>query len=234
MQKTALIVAGGSGSRMRTRLPKQFLELGNTPILLHTIRRFLTFDPELQVVVALPKAHLDLWKERILEALSPTETKRVQSCIGGQTRTLSVWAGIQQVMTLISDPAKTLIAIQDGVRPFVSKSMLEDAFQKAATIGGAVACVPVKASLRQQQANGQTLPVDRSQFWEVQTPQTFRMDLIHDAFSHRPHDQFTDDASLYQASGGQIVLSEGSYNNIKITTPEDLFVAERILQKEEK
>ncbi|MEO1450140.1 MAG: 2-C-methyl-D-erythritol 4-phosphate cytidylyltransferase [Bacteroidota bacterium] len=231
MQKTALIVAGGSGTRMRTSLPKQFIELGGSPILLRTIRRFLNYDPDLQVVVALPAAHLDLWESLILSALDAEQRQRVQACTGGATRTLSVWAGLETLAARVNSPAETLVAIQDGVRPFISLAMLDDAYDKSADHGAAVACVPVKASLRYQQADGTTVAVDRSEYWEVQTPQTFRLDLIVDAFKKRPHDNFTDDASLYQAMGGKVVLSDGSYDNIKVTTPEDLFVAERILKR---
>lgn len=231
MHKTALIVAGGSGKRMRSSLPKQFLALGGKALLLRTLERFLAYDPQLKIVVALPADHMDLWDTLVFQSLPPADQLRVRACAGGATRTLSVWAGLAALHSQSAAPAETLVAIQDGVRPFASRAMLDDAYSKAAQFGAAVACVPVKASLRQQQADGQTVAVDRSQYWEVQTPQTFRLDLVMDAFTKRPHDNFTDDASLFQAMGGEVVLSEGSYDNIKVTTPEDLFVAERILQR---
>ncbi|GAB4422826.1 MAG: 2-C-methyl-D-erythritol 4-phosphate cytidylyltransferase [Bacteroidia bacterium] len=229
MQRLALIVAGGSGSRMGSEVPKQFLRLGDRPLLLHTLGRFLALDAALQLVLVLPSAHLSYWDKTAATTLPDADRARIRAVAGGDTRTQSVFAGLLALEAIA--PADAWVAIHDGVRPFVTPTLLRQAYDTAATAGAAVACVPVKATLRYQRDDGSSETVDRSRYLEVQTPQVFRLDQIIDAYRCRPHDAFTDDAGLYEALGGTVMPCPGSYDNIKVTTPEDMDLAARLLQR---
>ncbi len=232
MIPSAIIVAGGSGKRMKTQLPKQFLPLRGEPILIHTLRRFLDWNQELQLALVLPQAHGDTFVHLASKHLEEAHLSRIHLCQGGESRTASVWAGLDFLWTHLNNPEGHLVGIHDGVRPFIEPPSLTWAFTLAEEKGSAVVSVAVKTSLRRRMKGGDSVPVDREEYVEVQTPQVFRLKDIHQAFQQRPHDAFTDDASLYQEMGGQIFLSEGSYDNIKITTPEDLAVGEEILARQ--
>ncbi|RMG68337.1 MAG: 2-C-methyl-D-erythritol 4-phosphate cytidylyltransferase [Bacteroidetes bacterium] len=234
MQLAALIVAGGSGSRMGAGVPKQFLPLGGKPILVHTLRRFLAFDPGLLIVLVLSEDSFNHWQHLGPRHLSEDDLGRISLCPGGESRTQSVFMGLQRLAAQVRDPADCLVAIHDGVRPFATEALIAGTYRQTTPDEGAVACVPVKASLRRQAPYGKSQAVDRSQYLEVQTPQTFVLSQILAAYRQRPHDAFSDDASLFEAQGGRIRICEGSYDNIKITTPEDLFVGERILARQSK
>ncbi len=231
MTLSAVIVAGGSGTRMQAQVPKQFLPLGNMPILFRTVKRFLRYRPDLAAVVVLPAANRQDWDGLTSLYLTPEELARVQVVDGGATRTRSVEAGLL-ALARISAPADTWVAIHDGVRPLFLTDMLDRAFAAAQEFGASVSCVPVKSSMRESVGQGESHPVDRDRFWHVQTPQTFRLDLILAAFARRTHDDFTDDASLYQAYQGPVAICEGSYDNLKVTTPEDLYVADALLRQQ--
>ncbi len=234
MKKAAVIVAGGSGKRMQSQVPKQFLPLGNMPILFRTAKRFLAFDSSLMVVLVLPADHQDDWNKLTHLYLDAHELTRIKLQTGGATRTLSVEAGLRTLeMSTRGNPDQYLVAIHDGVRPLVTPDVLERAYEVAGIHGAAVSCVPVKSSMREETGEGASQPVDRSRFWHVQTPQTFRLDQILLAFANREHDEFTDDASLYQTYVGEVAICEGSYDNLKVTTPEDLFVADALLRRQE-
>ncbi len=231
--KTAIIVAGGTGSRMQSEVPKQLLPLGGLPILLRTVQAFLRLDAQLPLVLVLHPEVIGPWQaiERQSE-LSPVDRNRIHTCPGGATRTASVHAGLRFLRQQVSAADPCLVAVHDGVRPFASQQMLAQAYEMAAEKGAAVACVPVKFSLRQQQPDGTSAPVDRSAFLEVQTPQVFGLAALLAAYEQAPHDRFTDDASLYEAVTGQpVAISPGSYDNLKLTTAEDMFVAEQILAR---
>lgn len=232
MQKAAVIVAGGSGTRMESKVPKQFLPLGNMPIIFRTVKRFLAFDSSLLVVLVLPADNQEDWNGLTHLYLSDSEKSRITLQAGGNTRTLSVEGGLK-VLAAQVDPAQTLVAIHDGVRPLITDDVINKAFAAAKEFGAAVSCIPVKSSMREEIAPGQSQPVDRSKYWHVQTPQSFRLEKILKAFSIREHDNFTDDASLYQAYIGKVAICEGSYDNLKVTTPEDLFVADALLRRQE-
>ncbi|MEL6134369.1 MAG: 2-C-methyl-D-erythritol 4-phosphate cytidylyltransferase, partial [Bacteroidota bacterium] len=197
----AVIVAGGSGKRMGAKVPKQFLDLGGMPILVRTVKRFLEVLEGGMIALVLPADQQEVWRKLSAPHMADEVLSRIHLCMGGGTRTASVWAGIQAIYGRANQPSEHLVAIHDGVRPFVSADVIEHAFQLADLQGGAVTCVPVKASIRRQLADGTSEAVDRSEYWEVQTPQTFRLEAIYQAFHQRPHDQFTDDASLFQAMG---------------------------------
>lgn len=223
MQRAVLIVAGGTGTRMGSAQPKQFLPLGEKPVIIETLNRFLEWDPEIiPAIVIYPDAREKL--EEILNTYLPEEIRnRIILAEGGDTRCISVWNGVQALYHTLSQP-ETWLAVHDAVRPILSPALLENNFNTAVQKGNAVCCVPVKSSLRKISAEGSE-SVDRSLYLHVQTPQTFRLSELYGWMKNRPHDAFTDEASLAEASGACIYISEGSYDNLKITTPEDLIVA---------
>ncbi|SOE22824.1 2-C-methyl-D-erythritol 4-phosphate cytidylyltransferase [Spirosomataceae bacterium TFI 002] len=227
--KFAILVAGGSGSRMNAVIPKQFILLDNKPILVHTIERFLECKLE-QIVLALPEKDIAYWEtqvvpnfESIQDALSKTKLLIVK---GGDTRYQSVRSGI-----LALGKIDGLVAIHDGVRPFVSAQLIEKSFEIATQKGSAVLAVDSKDSVRILDENGMNKHIDRSKVKLIQTPQTFDLEMIYSAFELGEQPHFTDDASVFEFAGHSVTLMEGSYENIKITTPEDLFIAQEILQK---
>ena len=233
MIRTAIIVAGGTGTRMGAQVPKQFLALAGKPILVHTLERFLQFHNYLQLVLVLPEQEQAAWQDIAAQHFSSADLDRITLAPGGRLRTHSVAKGLQALAAHIKTPTQCLVAIHDGVRPFVTTKMLSEAYETAGRLGASVACVEVKASLREVDAQGHSQAVDRSRFLEVQTPQTFALDRILSAYEQRPHDRFTDDASLYEAvfPDSPVALCQGSYDNIKITTPEDMFVAAQIWER---
>ncbi len=232
VHKAAVIVAGGSGKRMNAAIPKQFLMLERKPILVHTVERFLAFDQQLIVALVLPASSMNRWEEISREFVSDDYKDRIRLCEGGVARSDSVLKGLERLAQDIISPEECYVAIHDGVRPFVTKEMLGKAFETAIQKGASVSCVPVKSSVREITENGNSKAVDRSRFLHVQTPQTFRLDKITHAHLHKPEGHFTDDASLYEEIMEAVAICEGSYANIKITTPEDIPLAEQLLRKE--
>lgn len=213
-QHFAIIVAGGSGSRMKTDVPKQFLLLGNKPILQHTIEQFLAVIPAAQIILVLPARDLSTWTS-LCEAhhFYPA----IQIVTGGSSRFQSVRNGL----AAITSPAG-IVAVHDGVRPFISPDIIRASYDTAAQTGSAVTCVPVKDSVRVVDQDGRSKAVDRTLYRLVQTPQTFRLDLFRQAFATDEQVFFTDCASVVEHAGFQVTLIDGSYENIKITTPDDL------------
>lgn len=225
----ALVVAGGSGARFGTEVPKQFLLLGGRPILAHTLDRFLQFDNMLQLTLVLPAAHLDYWAEKQRTYLDAASIGRIALVAGGSSRTESVWNGLQAISAECpANQDRALVAVQDAVRPFTNPEMVATAYQSAAKYGSGVACVPSKSSLRRKTEGGSEA-VDRAAYFAVQTPQTFRLDWLLKAYSELREGSFTDDASLLEAAGYAIHLVDGAYDNLKVTTPEDLQLAEILL-----
>jgi len=217
----ALIVAGGQGSRMKSSLPKQFMTLLETPVLMHTIKRFYDYSHLANILLVLPEKELDNW-EKLKESYGFKIPHRV--ICGGDTRFQSVKNGLNS----ITEP-EALIAIHDGVRPLVSAEVIAHSFKIAEEYGNAIASVPLKDSIRKVIEND-NFAEDRSKFRLIQTPQTFRLSLIKKAFEQQEQTSFTDDASVLENTGERIILIDGSYDNIKITTPEDLIVAEALLR----
>ena len=230
MKRAAIIVAGGSGKRMGTALPKQFLPLDGVPILIRTIQKFLPKEGGLPLVLVLPETHWEIYEKISLTFFTRQQRESITLSPGGATRTLSVYSGLQTLQESVNEPADYLVAIQDAVRPFITTAIIDHAYQLAELHGASVVCVPVKSSLRQKTETG-SKAIDRSAFYHVQTPQTFQFKEILEAYQHRAHDTFTDDASLFEAAGKEVFICEGSYENIKITTPEDMIIAEEILKK---
>jgi len=217
-----VIVAGGKGTRMGRELPKQFLPLGGKPLLMHTLDKFQASDPDCELILVLPSSEFELWRSLIKKHSFDVSHSLVQ---GGQSRFQSVKNGISSIS---SDEG--LVAIHDGVRPFVTKTVIKDAFETAQKEGSAIPVVTLKDSIRKVE-DGNSIFQDRNQFRLVQTPQTFRLEEIKKAFEAEELDFFTDDATVYEHSGKQVTLIEGNRENIKITTPEDLDYAEYLLRK---
>jgi len=222
MNRYAVIVAGGSGSRMGSETPKQFLPIGNAPILMHTIKRFFTSNELVNIILVLPLEQIDRWHQ-LCEKYSFSIPHLIVP--GGKNRFQSVRNGLNSIGV-----NEGLVAIHDGVRPFISKRIIEETYAVAEKTGNAVTSVELKDSIRLIDKKGNKT-VQREDYRIIQTPQTFKISQIRDAFHRADHDQFTDDASVAEASGYSIELVEGAYENIKITTPEDLAMAEAILKK---
>ena len=213
----AIIVAGGSGARMQNPMPKQFIAIGGKPVLMHTLQRFRDFSPDIQIILVLPESEMIAW-ETLCREYDFQVTHRTVA--GGVTRFVSVRNGLAQIPS-----NHGLVVIHDGVRPFVPVPVIAASFAAAAAHGMGIATVACKDSIRQV-TGGQSVAMDRSRMRLVQTPQTFRVGLLRQAFENAPHTDFADDASVAEAAGYEIHLVEGSYRNIKITTPEDLLVAQ--------
>ena len=219
MNKYAVIVAGGKGSRMLSDLPKQFMKLAGKPVLMHTITRFTKIQG-LEVILVLPKDQVSFWKELCTkyDFESPIVVE------GGMTRFHSVQNGLNA----ISDQ-EGLVAIHDGVRPFISKSIILDSFKSAKNHGSGLVVIELKDSLRQL-IGANNFAQERKDFRLVQTPQSFDLRIIKNAYNVDYKDSFTDDSSVFENFGGKVYLVNGDYRNIKITTPEDLEIAEMFIK----
>ncbi|TXK52809.1 2-C-methyl-D-erythritol 4-phosphate cytidylyltransferase [Pontibacter qinzhouensis] len=220
----AIVVAGGTGSRMQRELPKQFIEIGGKPVLMHTLEQFFAYNAAVRLIVVLPENQLDVWRE----LCQKHRFKLFHMVVaGGATRFGSVKNGLGMVLE-----QEALVAVHDGVRPFTSTATIQEAYLKAAAYGNAIVAVSPKDSIRQLVAGGGSKAVPRTEYKLVQTPQTFKASLLRRAYEQPEQVFFTDDASVVEQLGEQMVLVEGSYRNIKITTPEDLVLAEAFLQEE--
>jgi len=215
----ALIVAGGKGTRIKSKLPKQFLELSGLPILMHTINAFYRYSTAITVILVLPEDDFRIWEELCVKHHF---SQPVILQHGGETRFQSVKNGLDK----INDDG--LVAIHDGVRPLISEDIIGASFRLAAVHQSAVTAVRLKDSIRMTDQDN-TKAMDRSKFRLIQTPQTFQVSLIKQAYKVKEDPSLTDDASVAEKAGHTISLFEGSYENIKITTSEDLIVAEALL-----
>jgi len=227
MQRYALIVAGGSGLRMQSDTPKQFLEIAGKPILFHTIEKFFKLSLIPKIVLVLPEQSVDFWKNLCQKYFFMFAHEIV---LGGKTR----YQSVKNALSFIAEnqTEEVLVAIHDGVRPLVDVEVLEKSYQIAAQEGSAVASVPLKDSIREAKSLLESKNVPRSNFRLIQTPQTFIFSEIWQAFNQiTDNENITDDASVMEMSGKKIRLIDGNYENIKITTPEDLIFAEAYLRK---
>lgn len=222
--KYAIIVAGGSGSRMGSEIPKQFLLLAGKPILLHTIEQFLKIEG-IHIILVLPEKDIEYWNEltQTLQ-LKPGLLSAVKIVVGGKSRFQSVKNGLAHV------GADALVAVHDGVRPLVSTEIISQSFIVANERGNAVTSVLLKDSIREVDESNQNKALERTRFRLMQTPQTFKAEIMKKAFEVEEQSFFTDCASVLEFAGYAINLIEGSYENIKVTTPEDLIVAEALLK----
>lgn len=218
MKKYAIIVAGGSGTRMGTEMPKQFLRIHYKPILLHSLLKFSAIDKNIQIIVVLPENHISTWN-KILKDESISVAHRIVA--GGKERFDSVKNGLN----LICEDG--LVAIHDGVRPLVSEEVIKNCYHQAGLKGNAIPAVRVSESIREISI-GKNQPVKREFFRLIQTPQTFRVSLIKKAYLQNYSNEFTDDATVLESIGESINLIEGNPENIKITTPDDLRIAKAL------
>lgn len=221
MKKYVVIVAGGKGLRMGGDLPKQFIPIGGKPVLMYTLEAFYAYDHEMELILVLPLSQQEYWKLLCKEY----SCKIIHQVIdGGETRFHSVQNGLSQ----IEEPG--LVAIHDGVRPFVSKDVIDMAFSAALKFGAAIPVLEMTDSIRQISSSGKNTAVDRNLYRSVQTPQVFDSSLILAAYKQSYTETFTDDASVVEAVGHSIQLVPGNKENIKITTPFDLQIAEIIVK----
>jgi 2-C-methyl-D-erythritol 4-phosphate cytidylyltransferase len=221
MNKYAIIVAGGTGTRMGGNLPKQFLLLKNKPVLYYTIKIFLEAYDDLKVILVLPGEYTDMGQE-IIDAWFDKD--RIRFTTGGDTRFQSVKNGLQ----LVEEEA--IIFVHDGVRCLLSSSLIHACYEKAVETGSAIPVVTSKDSVRLLTEEGNDA-IDRNKIMLVQTPQTFHSKILLPAFMIDYKDKFTDEATVVEAYGLKVSLVEGEETNIKITTPMDLVVAESILEE---
>lgn len=215
MRRYALIVAGGTGERMKSDIPKQFIELAGRPILMHTIEKFRDFDGSIEIITVLPGNQFRYWNDLQKKYSFNIPLTLVK---GGKTRFHSVRNGLG----FIYEPG--LVAIHDGVRPFVSIETIKRCFDTAEKLGNAIPVISPSDSLRLVTENSNE-PIDRTKIKLIQTPQVFRTDLIRYAYRQDYIPEFTDDAIVLEKTGAKINLVEGNSENIKITNPEDLLIA---------
>lgn len=220
MELYAVIVAGGSGKRMGADVPKQFLELAGRPVLMHTIERFKSFNNSIEIITVLPENQLRFWID-----LQKKHSFTVPHTLvkGGSNRFFSVRNGLK----FVNIPG--LVAIHDGVRPFVSIDTIKRCFDTAEKLGNAIPAISPTESLRILNEQG-SLPVNRLYVKQIQTPQVFSAALIKKAYLQEYSPEFSDDATVLEKTGEKINLIEGNRENIKITNPEDLIISVALLQ----
>lgn len=218
--KIAVIVAGGVGLRMGSDRPKQFLELEGRPILIRTVETFLNSYPDLRVILVLPAEHLDEGKSLLANGLDVT---RVQYATGGETRFQSVRNGLQ----LINESA--IVFVQDAVRCLTSVALIRRCYEQARVQGSAIPAIAATDSIRMLEGS-QSRSLPRGDLRLIQTPQTFRSEILLPAYQTEYQPVFTDEASVVEHMGTDIHLIEGDVQNIKITSPIDLQVAAAYLR----
>ncbi|MHC1777272.1 MAG: 2-C-methyl-D-erythritol 4-phosphate cytidylyltransferase [Lentimicrobium sp.] len=224
MNRYAIIVAGGSGSRMGSVIPKQFILIAGKPLLMHTIEKFANQVPGVNIIIALPGLFIQLWLDLCKEFAFSIAHSVVT---GGKSRAGSVKNSLDGIIE-----KEALVAVHDGVRPFINKETIETGFRLASEYGAAIPVLEMNDSVRMVD-NGLNHPVERNKLRSVQTPQCFRLSLLREAYKISGIESFTDDASLVESLGHKIHLFEGNKENIKITTTFDLLVAEAIISKQE-
>jgi 2-C-methyl-D-erythritol 4-phosphate cytidylyltransferase len=222
MNKSVVIVAGGSGSRMNSEIPKQFLPLNGRPVLMHTVSRFLLFEESILIVLVLPEKQLSYWSG-LRDEYNFHHNLRIVT--GGETRFHSVQNGLREVLS------EGIVAVHDGARPLVSPSLIARLFKAATEKGNAVPYTLPSESIRVEE-NGESKSLDRSACRLIQTPQCFRSQVLKEAYQTGYLPQFTDEASVAEYAGEKIHLVEGEAANIKITGPQDLFIAEALMRAE--
>ena len=224
MKRYLIVVAGGKGLRMGGDMPKQFQLIGERPVLMVTIERLYAMDNSLQIVLVLPAEHMDFWKELCKRYAFQVPLQLAQ---GGNTRFHSVQNGL----AMIDDIEDALVGVHDAVRPFVAQKVFDAAYREAWAHGAAIPMIDVQDSLRHivgEEGASEVVPRDRYRL--VQTPQVFKLSLLRRAYEQRYVEEFTDDASVVEALGEQVVGVEGNRENIKLTTPFDLMIAKTLIE----
>ena len=216
-----IIVAGGKGLRMGSDIPKQFLPIGGKPVLMRTLERFREYSKDIQIILVLPEAQQDYWHELCQEYHFDVEYTLAN---GGQTRFHSVQNGLAKV----PDDAIGVVGVHDGVRPFPSIEVIRNCYTTAREKKAVIPVIPVVETVRHLEGD-QSKTVPRDAYRLVQSPQTFDIQLLKAANRQPYNDGFTDDASVVEAFGYNITLVEGNRENIKITTPYDLKIAEVLI-----
>ena len=223
MKKAAILVAGGRGTRMGGPVSKQYLPIGGLPVLMHTLGVYNQAVPEADLILVLPADDFAFW-----DSLCKTYRFEIPHRVvgGGNSRFQSVRNGLQALTS-----GTQLVAIHDGVRPFVKEEVIKESFEVAHQSGSAVAVVALKDSIRKLSDDGKSSFRERQRYRLVQTPQTFQVEKILKAFQVTEIPEFTDDATVYEHQGWQVSLIAGNPENIKITTPEDMEFAEFLISK---
>ena len=215
MKAYAIIVAGGKGLRMGGEVPKQFLPINGKPILMHTIEAFRKALDGIEIILVLPADQHEYW-QKLCKDYNFCSPKLIAK--GGETRFHSVKNGL----AFLPDDEDAVVGIHDGVRPFVSKETIQRCYAAAAGGRAVVPVVPVVETIRQILPNGKSITRPRDEYRLVQTPQTFPLVMLKKAYEQSYSGTFTDDASVVEAMGEEILMVEGNRENIKITTPSDL------------
>jgi 2-C-methyl-D-erythritol 4-phosphate cytidylyltransferase len=220
-KKYAIIVAGGKGERMQSEQPKQFINIGGKPLLMHTLMAFSRFDINLEIILVLPDGQIKNWGQICKKYHFNV---RHQVIAGGPERFHSVKSGLKLV------EKESLVAVHDGVRPLLSLDLIKRTFEAAEKHGAAIPCIEMKESMRE--INGaSSVPIDRHKIRLVQTPQCFKSDILLDAYNISYQPKFTDDASVVEYAGTKISIVEGDPLNIKVTLPMDLIIADALISK---
>jgi 2-C-methyl-D-erythritol 4-phosphate cytidylyltransferase len=219
MRNSVIIVAGGSGKRMGSALPKQFLEINGKALIIYTLEKFLEFDPEIEIVLVINDDYIDFWNKAKKKA---GFDQKVKIASGGETRFYSVQSGLKML------EGDSLVGIHDSVRPMVSVETIQRVYDVAEIFGSAIPCIPLKESVREVVEN-KSRPLDRSIIQIVQTPQVFRSAILYKSYDTPCMEAFTDDASVVEKAGYEIKLVQGDEYNLKITTPEDFEIAKMLL-----
>jgi len=219
MDLYVVIVAGGSGKRMGADIPKQFLKLAGRPVLMHTIERFKSFNDAIEIITVLPENQLRYWVDLQKKHSFDVPHTLVK---GGLHRFISVKNGLKFVNT------PSLVAIHDGVRPFVTVDTIKRCFETAEKLGNAIPAVSPSDSLRMLTDKG-SMPLNRIHVKQIQTPQVFNAELIKKAYLQEYITEFTDDATVLEKTGEKINMVDGNRENIKITNPEDLLISSALL-----
>lgn len=224
MNKSVVIVAGGKGLRFGSNLPKQFLPMNQKPVLMHTIDAFYNCDDSFNIVVVIPENHFPFWSELCNKYNFKTPHKLVK---GGSTR----WESVKNGLNAIED--NCIVGIHDGVRPLISTGLIAKLYSSAEVFGAVIPAIKVTDSLRVlDNNNNKSLAVDRELYRAVQTPQVFKSNILKEAYSLPYEECFTDDASVVERYGVEVIMVEGEDRNIKITSSKDLAIAELLNSRE--
>ncbi|RYD56291.1 MAG: 2-C-methyl-D-erythritol 4-phosphate cytidylyltransferase [Sphingobacteriales bacterium] len=219
MEKFAVIVAGGKGLRMGSAIPKQFLPLAGKPVLYHTINAFKMAFPDIQIILVLPQDQISM-TQMVLQAFPDRIDLTIVA--GGENRFDSVKNGLEAV------DEDAIVFVHDGVRPLVSPELIRACYEQAVEKGSAIPAINVADSMRLTEGE-ESKPVNRDHLRIIQTPQTFQSDILLNAFTQDYDPAFTDEATVAEAFGTKVYLINGERSNIKVTTPEDLIIAEALL-----
>lgn len=218
---SVIIVAGGTGTRMKSKKPKQLELLNHKPVIVYSIEKFLAFNKNIQIIVAM---HPD-YRQPFVAIQNYFKMNEITLVQGGETRFHSVKNGLEKV-----NQQTTIIAVHDAARPLVSVKTIKNTFADAEKFGAAIPVIEINESLREITDSG-SKAVDRSNYKMVQTPQCFKKEILLEAYKQNYIDSFTDDASVVEAAGNKIHLTEGNVENIKITYPQDLILASSLVGK---